>query len=190
MYALGQLNGEMDDVPGEPVDADLVEAFVSASRALVAVAVRSLGAGDADITLPQHRILVLLAAHGPQRIGDLATLLGVNGSTATRHCDRLQRRALVQRSRVVDDRRAVHVSITEAGARAVEQVNRTRRREIAAILRAMPPRSGRPLLVALRGFADAAGEVPDQNWSLGWDAAPHSPAPLSDAPPDARGPNH
>jgi DNA-binding MarR family transcriptional regulator len=63
--------------------------------------------GDADITLPQHRILVLLAARGPQRISDLATLLGVKGSTATRHCDRLQRRALVQRSRATDDRRAV-----------------------------------------------------------------------------------
>jgi DNA-binding MarR family transcriptional regulator len=157
--------------PDDPVDADLVEAFLSASRALVAVAVRSLAAGGADITLPQHRILVLLAARGPQRVSDLATLLGVNGSTATRHCDRLQRRALVQRSRSAQDRRAVRVTITDSGARAVRQVSRTRRREIAAILRAMPQQSRGPLLMALRSFADAAGEVPEQNWALGWGTA-------------------
>jgi DNA-binding MarR family transcriptional regulator len=174
MYALGKENRAMSDgagaasVEADPVDADLVEAFLSASRALVAVAVRSLAAGDADITLPQHRILVLLAARGPQRVSELATLLGVNGSTATRHCDRLQRRALVQRNRAVDDRRAVQVSITDHGAHLVQQVSRTRRREIATILQAMPARARRPLLAALRSFADAAGEAPDQNWSLGW----------------------
>lgn len=163
----------MSDGPAsaESVDADLVEAFLSASRALVAVAVRSLAAGDADITLPQHRILVLLAARGPERISDLAALLNVNGSTATRHCDRLQRRALVQRSRATDDRRAVQVTITDTGARVVQQVSRTRRREVAMILGAMPQQSRRPLLAALRSFADAAGEAPDQNWSLGWGIA-------------------
>jgi DNA-binding MarR family transcriptional regulator len=187
MYAVGSKMSRMGDGrAAEPVDADLVEAFVSASRALVAVAVRSLAAGDADITLPQHRILVLLAARGPQRISDLATLLGVNGSTATRHCDRLQRRALVQRSRATDDRRAVRVSITDTGARVVGQVNRARHREIAAILRAMPARSRGPLLVALRSFAEAAGEVPDQNWTLGWGSvAAEPPPPPPEAHPDA-----
>lgn len=154
--------------PTEVVDADLVEAFLSASRALVAVAARSLAHGDADITLPQHRCLVLLAARGPQRVSDLAELLGVNGSTATRHCDRLQRRGLVRRERSADDRRAVCVSLTDAGVHLVRKVTRARRREITAILATMPAQSRRPLLVALRSFADAAGEVPDQSWSLGW----------------------
>ena len=32
------------------------------------------------------------------------------------------------------------------------------------------PSSHRPLVVkALRAFAEAAGEVPEQDWSLGWD---------------------
>jgi hypothetical protein len=77
----------------------------------------------------------------------------------------------VQRSRATDDRRAVRVTITDTGARAVRQVSRTRRREIATILRAMPQQSSRPLLMALRSFADAAGEVPEQNWTLGWGTA-------------------
>lgn len=164
----------------QTVDVDLVEAFLSASRALVAVAARSLAAGHVDITLPQHRTLVLLASRGPQRISDLAELLGVNSSTATRHCDRLQRRWLVQRDRSTDDRRSVRVSLTDAGLRVVEQVTRARRREITAILRAMPAQSRQPLLAALRGFADAAGEVPEQSWSQGWGTetpAPRTPTP-------------
>jgi DNA-binding MarR family transcriptional regulator len=60
----------------------------------VAVAARSLSVGDAEITLQQHRALVVLASRGPQRITDLADLLAVNSSTATRHCDRLQRHGL------------------------------------------------------------------------------------------------
>jgi DNA-binding MarR family transcriptional regulator len=159
-------------LPEQEVDADLVEAFLTASRVLVAVAARSLAVGDAEITLPQHRALVLLAARGAQRMADLAELLGVNSSTATRHCDRLQRRGLVRRERATGDRRAVCVSLTDSGRRLVEQVTEARRAEISRILHAMPGRSRRSLLAALRGFAEAAGEVPEQNWSLGWGTAP------------------
>jgi hypothetical protein len=81
-----------DDLRPE-VDGHLVEAFLTASRVLVAVAARSLAAGNAEITLAQHRALVVLASRGAQRIADLAKLLGVNSSNATRNCDRLQRRA-------------------------------------------------------------------------------------------------
>ncbi|MEV4641334.1 MarR family transcriptional regulator [Actinoplanes sp. NPDC049548] len=159
--------------PAPPeVDDDLVEAFLTASRALVGVAVRSLAAEAPDITLPQHRALVLLASRGPQRMADLATLLGVNSSTATRHCDRLQRRALISRDRSPDDGRAVQVSLTEAGHRLVRQVTQARRTEISQILQAMPRGSGRQLLTALRSFAEAAGEVPEQHWSLGWGTVP------------------
>jgi DNA-binding MarR family transcriptional regulator len=154
--------------PPAALEGELVDAFLTASRALVAVAVRSLAAGDADITLPQHRALVLLAAHGPQRMADLAALLGVNSSSATRHCDRLQRRGLVRRDPAPDDRRAVSVSLTAAGRRVVEDTTAARRAEIRAILAGMPRDLHEPLLTALRGFAEAAGEAPDLSWSIGW----------------------
>jgi DNA-binding MarR family transcriptional regulator len=157
-------------------DADLVEAFLTASRVLVAVAARSLTVAAEEITLPQHRALVLLAARGPQRMIDLADLLGVNSSTATRHCDRLQRRGLIRRDPAPDDRRAVRVALTAAGARLVRQITDARRREISQILQAMPTRSRPSLLAALRSFADAAGEVPEQSWSLGWGTDPTGPS--------------
>jgi DNA-binding MarR family transcriptional regulator len=156
-------------------DDHLVEAFLTASRVLVAVAVRSLPAGDAEITLPQHRALVVLASRGPQRIADLAGTLGVNSSNATRNCDRLQRRGLVRRDRDDDDRRAVRVSLTQDGKRLVEQITTVRRAEIGHILSAMPDHARGPLLAALRAFTDAAGEVPEQSWSLGWGTGPSTP---------------
>jgi DNA-binding MarR family transcriptional regulator len=152
-----------------PVGRDeLVDAVLGASRALVAVAARSLADLAEDVTLAQYRALVELAARGPQRPADLASALGVDRSTATRMCDRLVRKGLVQRRRISADRRVVRISLTGAGRALVEEVTRRRRVEIAQILRRMPRADRASALAALRVFADAAGEVPEQDWSLGW----------------------
>ncbi len=153
--------------PGAGTD-ELVDAVLVASRALVAVAARSLAGVGEEVTLPQYRVLIELAARGPQRVADLATILGVDRSTATRMCDRLVRKRLVQRRREVGDRRAVRISLTALGRTLIEEVSRRRRTEIASILERMPQAGRRAALAALRGFAEAAGEVPEQDWSLGW----------------------
>src|SRR3954452_10273924 len=90
---------------------ELVDALLSASRAMVALAARSLAGLDADVTLPQFRALVVLAARGPQRAVDIATELGVNPSTGTRMCDRLVRKGLVRRTRTAGDRRVVRLGL-------------------------------------------------------------------------------
>jgi MarR family protein len=78
---------------------ELVDAVLGSSRALVAVAARSLANVAEDVTLAQYRFLIELASRGPQRLADLATALGVDRSTATRMCDRLVRKHLVTRRR-------------------------------------------------------------------------------------------
>jgi DNA-binding MarR family transcriptional regulator len=147
---------------------DLVDAVLGASRALVAVAARSLADLAEDVTLAQYRALVELASRGPQRPADLASGLGVDRSTATRMCDRLVRKGLVQRRRTSTDRRVVRISLTAAGRALVEEVTLRRRVEIAQILGRMPRADQGAALKALRVFANAAGEVPEQDWSLGW----------------------
>lgn len=151
---------------------DLVDALVTASRVLVSVAVRSIDAAEPEVTVTQHRILVVLAARGPQRIGDLALELNVNSSNATRHCDRLQRAGLVDRQRSAQDGRAVCVSLTAAGRDLLDQVTKTRRAEIAAILDAMPPEHHDDLVIALRAFGEAAGERSDSEWVVNVREAP------------------
>lgn len=147
---------------------DVVDAVLRASRALVAVAARSLASAGDDVTLAQYRALVVLASRGPQRLADLAEALTVDRSTATRMCDRLVRKRLVARRRGSDDRRVVRISLTEAGAKLVMEVTRRRRAEIGGIVRRMPAANRALVVDALQAFAEAAGEVPEQDWSLGW----------------------
>ena len=146
----------------------VVDAVVGASRALVAIAARSLGAAGEEVTLPQYRALVVLASRGPQRVIDLAGFLDVTASTATRMCDRLARKSLIRRQRLTTDRRTVRVSISAAGRELVAAVTHRRRREVAVIVDRMSAEERHQLVATLRMFAEAAGEVPEQDWSLGW----------------------
>ena len=72
----------------------VVDAVLSASRVLVAVAARSLADVGEEVTLTQYRTLVVLASRGPQNLAGLADAVGVTPATATRMCDRLVRKDL------------------------------------------------------------------------------------------------
>jgi DNA-binding MarR family transcriptional regulator len=144
---------------------ELTTAFVTASRALVAIAVRSIEVAPVPVTVPQHRVLVLLAANGPQAVGTLAQQLGVAPSNATRVVDRLQRLDLVQRSRSNSDGRAVHVTITQAGRQLVDAVTAHRRDEVAAVLRELSPDQAETAVAALSAFTRAAHERAETDWA-------------------------
>ncbi|MGC8472401.1 MAG: MarR family winged helix-turn-helix transcriptional regulator [Acidimicrobiales bacterium] len=148
----------------------MVDAVLSASRVLVAVAARSLADLDEaeDVTLTQYRSLVVLASRGPQGMASLAEALGVTPPTASRLCDRLVRKGLVRRRTDRSDRRQVRVALTEAGRRLVDVVTECRRRQIADLLSAVPEDARRSVAAGLQLLADAAGEVPEQDWSTGW----------------------
>ena len=149
------------------VDDKTVDAVLTASRALVAVATRSLGAAAEDTTIAQYRALVVVASRGPQRMVDLAGALDVTPSTAGRMCDRLARKGLVRRHRARADRRVVQVSITPAGRQVVDQATARRRVLLAAILAKLPAEQQLAVAAALASFAAAAGEVPDSEWPEG-----------------------
>jgi DNA-binding MarR family transcriptional regulator len=147
---------------------ELVDALLATSRAVVAMAARSLAHGTGDVTLVQYRVLVELAERGPQRVADLAGALGVEPSTVTRMCDRLERKDLILRERSARDRRSVWISLRPQGRALVDHVTRRRRLELARIVACLPNEGRRPVLAALRAFTQAAGEAPEQHWSLGW----------------------
>jgi hypothetical protein len=62
------------------------------------------------------------------------------------------------------DRRVVLVSVTPAGRQVVDEATSRRRELIAGILGKLPASGQRAVARALRAFADAAGEVPDDQW--------------------------
>jgi DNA-binding MarR family transcriptional regulator len=147
-------------------DPAAVDAVLTASRALIAVATRSLDAAAEETTIAQYRTLVVLASRGPQRMTDLAGALDVAPSTAGRMCDRLVRKRLIRRYRARADRRAVLVSITAAGRQVVDQATARRRELIAGILAKLSPEQQRAAADALWAFGEAAGEVPDSQWPV------------------------
>ena len=148
---------------GDPTAAVLV-----ASRALVGVAARSLAATEGIVTLVQYRALVLLASRGELNVGSLAEALDVHQSTATRLCDRLVAKGLVDRTTSAANRREVVVGPTGTGHALVRAVTTRRRREIDTILARLSGQERALLADAFSTFAHAAGEVPDDAWKLGW----------------------
>jgi DNA-binding MarR family transcriptional regulator len=75
------------------------------------------------VSMTQLRAIWLLEEHGELGMTGLADLLEVSLSNATGLVDRMEERGLVQRIRVTDDRRAVHVRPTPRGvelARTIE----------------------------------------------------------------------
>jgi DNA-binding MarR family transcriptional regulator len=161
------------DVDVEDVEA-VTSAVLTASRLLVAVSARSLAAAEEHVTLPQFRMLVVLAGHAETKLVTLAERLAVNPSTAMRMVDRLTAAGLVSREVNPESRREVVLRLTGAGRHIVDQVTRQRREEIAAIVARMPPEQRTGLVSALRAFSEAGGEPPvgraarDAAAPLGW----------------------
>lgn len=157
----------------DPVRDRLTDGVLAASKALVGVAARSLAALDDDeITLGQFRALLLVVEGRASAPGDLAELLEVHPSNATRLVDRLVVKGLVERHASIDDRRGVALGATPAGRAVVGKVLRRRRRAIEEILADLDADEAAAVADALTRFAAAAGEatdVPsDEAWRLGW----------------------
>jgi DNA-binding MarR family transcriptional regulator len=147
----------------------ILDAVVTASRVLVAMAARSLADVGEEVTLTQYRSLVVLASRGPQGVAALAESVAVTPPTASRLVDRLIRKGLVRRRTDRQDRRQVRIGLTEAGRRLVDLVTERRRQEIAQLLMSIDPEVQRSMAAGLQQLAEAAGEVPEQDWSTGWD---------------------
>jgi DNA-binding MarR family transcriptional regulator len=146
------------------------DAVLVASRALVGVAARSLAGTEDTVTLVQYRAMVLLAARGEMNVGGLAEALDVHQSTATRLCDRLVARGLVDRVHSPQNRREVVVSLTRAGQALVRSVTAKRRAELDRIIGRLTAKQRAAVNDAFALFAEAAGEAPDDAWKLGWTA--------------------
>lgn len=144
--------------------------MLHASRALVALAARSLAAASCEVTLPQFRTLVVLSTRGAQSGAALAEELDLAASSVTRMCDRLEAKGLVRRE-PGPDRRTQAIAITDAGKRIVAAVTDDRAARLARLVAAVPADQHRVLAEALDALAAAAGELPavEPDWAVGWD---------------------
>lgn len=97
------------------------------ARALLAVA-RGLGriarerARSGDVTPQQAETLQLIAERGALSTSSLATMLGIDPSTASRNLSGLERAGFIARQKGSDDGRQTDVRLTPRGRRAAQTV--------------------------------------------------------------------
>ena len=75
-----------------------------------------------DLTWSQFAVLEALYHLGPMTQGEISAKVLKSGSNMTTVIDNLERDGLVRRERDTQDRRVIHVHLTDAGSRKIEVV--------------------------------------------------------------------
>ncbi|GFG53596.1 MarR family transcriptional regulator [Mycolicibacterium agri] len=140
------------------VSKEHVEAVMRAARALVGISAASIAEVDDVVTVPQLRVMMMIATRGGMNLSTVAEGLRVSPSNASRICDRLLRIGMIDRREDPADRRHITLTLTSQGQALIERVIRHRRSAIRGILRQMTPRERERLAAALNEFAAIAGE--------------------------------
>jgi DNA-binding MarR family transcriptional regulator len=161
--------GSDPDIDSASDTAGQVDAIMVALQALVGMAAQSVSEVEDRVTLPQLRVLVLIASRGTLNLNALAQAMGINPSNASRSCDRLVAAGLLRRTASPLDRRNLVLELTDDGRALIEKLTERRRQAIAEVLDQVPSSRRRALVNAMRTFGKAAGEFPAGNaWKLGW----------------------
>jgi len=134
------------------------EVLQAATRVLAGVALRSLDALDAAVTLPQFRLLAVLADLGPVPTGRAARTLGLDPSTVTRLADRMVAAGHVTRGTDPQHRGVVTLELTATGRQLVAVSDGWRRQELARIMARLPPPDQEAVTAALGLLVAAAGD--------------------------------
>ncbi len=90
------------------------------------------------LSFPQYKLLRLVAGTDGQSIGEVAFILGISSAAASKGVDKLVRRRFLRRTEAKLDRRAMHLSLTTLGQRAVKSYEDARDAKLGAIFDAMP----------------------------------------------------
>ncbi len=122
----------------DPRLVDTLERLVVGAVGLTTTALAGAGPA-AELTLPQWRVLVVVAQGDGIRVSDIAGRVGVALPSASRLVRRLEHHGLVQTARDETDRRATIVRATGAGLRVWSALTDRRRRLIADMLDVLDP---------------------------------------------------
>lgn len=150
-----------------------VETVLAACRVLVAVSARSIAAVEDVADLTQVRALVVIASQGSVSLRELSEATNIHLTRASRLCDRLVAKRLVNRADDPANRRQLTLTLTSGGEEVVREVMRRRWDAIRPILNRMSEQMTKQrrddLVALLDEFAVAGGEPSDPDlWAMGW----------------------
>lgn len=137
---------------------DALEAMQAATRVLAGVALRSMGVLEGAVTLPQFRILAVLADFGRARSAQVAQALGIDTPIVTRFADRMAAAGYVSIRAEPGDRDAMVLELSPPGEALVHQVTTWREQEMVRIFQQLPLAERTILTHALRQLVEVAGE--------------------------------
>jgi DNA-binding MarR family transcriptional regulator len=112
--------------------------FAKAVRDVIEADVLREVAGD-KLTMPQLKLLYLVAQTESVTIGDAAYFLGVSSPAASKTVEKLVRRRLLRRNDIRGDRRSSELSLTEQARRLLENYEAARNQRAADIFAEYSP---------------------------------------------------
>lgn len=92
-----------------------------------------------DVSVPQCYGLEALVQEGPLTLGELASRLYLEKSTASRVVDALERKGYVTRAPHPGDRRALQLKVTPVGRRLVEKIRASLVEDAKAVIEDLSP---------------------------------------------------
>ncbi len=153
-----------DTSPRPSSTARRVDAVRAAAR-LAKVAGSSLA--EAELTLPQYRVLVFLAVRS-RPATHVAALLGVSASTMTSVVDGLAARGLVSRSADPSDRRRVLLALTPEGERLLAEGDGVVGAGIERLLARLTPDEAETVVVGLELLNQAMEAALEERFGPGF----------------------
>ena len=152
--AQGVAAGPATDGPGTGTDADVAGSLVQLTTLVQAIYARV--SEHNDLTPVQARLLCVLL-DGPRGMAELAQHFGVEKAALTGLMDRAERRGLARRAPVPGDRRALQVTLTDAGHQAAAAFHAELGAQLSGLISSLAPqdrehfRSTMAEIIARRG---------------------------------------
>ena len=114
---------------------------------------------EVDLTVPQLRVVFLLAEAGPMRMSPLAQELGITLSACSHLVDKLVSAGLVARSEDPGDRRVVRCSLTDEGQALGQRLRQAHPFERPEFLDRLTVEELRTIVRAVSIFQRVMGEM-------------------------------
>jgi DNA-binding MarR family transcriptional regulator len=182
-----QAHARADEAPTSPTpDRTATRELIDGIIAQFGSSMRHVRCASAErlvrqgVSMTHLHVLWQLQEHGELGMSRVADLIGVSMSNATGLIDRMEERGLVDRVRLTDDRRAVHVRPTAHGLDILREMDVVRSDLVAAVLGRLDDeqlgrlaRSITDIRDALQAEQSAAGASPT--------TCDHEPAPAGRA---------
>ncbi|MEP7024967.1 MAG: MarR family winged helix-turn-helix transcriptional regulator [Actinomycetota bacterium] len=148
---------DAEAAPPVPAEEE-IDALSQAAQVLVGITAQSIARVEEIMTLPQWRLLIVVATRDEINATSAAQLMGVHPSNITRSCDRLVDAGFLDRHDSPADRRHLSLALTDKGQALVASITESRRAAIGQLLAQIPPASRRGLVRAMQSIGAATGE--------------------------------